>query len=55
MEKVILLADKNSNSWDFAEKIQNYIKSKTKVKIPLEEVSINILEIKKLICIFQKT
>ena len=28
MEKVILLADKNSNAWDFAKKIQRYLKDK---------------------------
>jgi len=40
MDGVILLADKNSPSWDFAEKIQRYIKEKKEVEVPLEEVSI---------------
>ncbi len=41
MEKIMLLADKNSNSWNFAEKIKNYFEKEKKFKIPLEEVSIN--------------
>ena len=40
MEKVILLADKESKAWDFAEKIRTYIQDERKVSIPLEEVSI---------------
>lgn len=41
MEKVMLLADKNSKSWDFSEKIKNYLEKEKKFEIPLEEVSIN--------------
>ena len=40
MEKVILLADKESKAWDFAEKIITYIQDEKEVSIPLEEVSI---------------
>jgi len=40
MDKVILLADRNSKAWDFAEKIRKYIQDKKEVSIPLEEVSI---------------
>lgn len=40
MDKVILLADKNSNAWDFAEKIQTYIQINKGILIPLQEVSI---------------
>ncbi len=40
MEKVILLADKESKAWDFAEKIRTYIQDEKEVSIPLEEVSI---------------
>lgn len=40
MEKVILLADKESKSWDFAEKIRDYILNVRKIYTPLEEVSI---------------
>ncbi len=40
MEKVILLADRDSNSWEFAEKIQKYIEEKRDMQIPLEEVCI---------------
>jgi len=41
MERVVLLADKKAQSWDFALKIQNYLKQKRDISIPLEEVSIN--------------
>ncbi len=37
----MLLADKNSKSWDFSEKIKNYLEKEKKFEIPLEEVSIN--------------
>jgi len=40
MDKVILLADKNSKAWDFAKKIQKYIQYNKQIFIPLEEVSI---------------
>ena len=40
MDKVILLADKNSDAWDFAEKIQNYFIKEIRFFIPLEEVSV---------------
>lgn len=40
MENVVLLTDKNSKAWDFAEKIQQYIQYKEHVNIPLKEVSI---------------
>lgn len=40
MDKVILLADKSSKAWDFAEKIKKYIQEKKEISIPLEEVSI---------------
>jgi len=41
MEKVILLADKNSSSWGFAEKIQNYIQTSKETKVSLRGVSMN--------------
>ncbi|HLD37941.1 MAG TPA: ribose-phosphate pyrophosphokinase-like domain-containing protein, partial [Candidatus Nanoarchaeia archaeon] len=41
MDKVILLADKKSDSWNFSEKIKNYLKKEKGFKIPLEEVSID--------------
>lgn len=40
MDNVILLADRNSRAWDFAEKIREYIQEKKRVFIPLIEVSI---------------
>ncbi len=40
MDKAVLLADPNSKSWDFAEKIQKYIQEKKQVYIPLKEISI---------------
>ncbi len=40
MDKVILLADKISKAWDFAEKIRKYVQDKKEISIPLEEVSI---------------
>lgn len=40
MNDVVLLADPNSKAWDFAEKIQNYIREEKKVDIPLKKVSI---------------
>ena len=41
MDKMILLADRNSNAWDFSKKIQKYIEEKYKIKIPLMEVEIS--------------
>lgn len=41
MNKVILLADKKSNSWDFAEKIRDYIQKEKETPVHLKEVSIN--------------
>ncbi len=41
MKDVILLADKNSKSWTFAEKIQNYLKEIKECDVPLKEVEIN--------------
>ncbi len=42
MENVILLADKNSNAWDFSKRIQDYIE-KTKFKeIPLYDLPISL-------------
>ena len=41
MDKMILLADRNSNAWDFSNKIQKYIEEKYKIKIPLMEVEIS--------------
>lgn len=41
MDGVILLADKNSKSWAFAEKIQTYLKEQKQCEVPLKEVSIN--------------
>jgi ribose-phosphate pyrophosphokinase len=38
MEKVVLLADPNSKAWNFAEKIQEYIKEHYKVSIPIQQV-----------------
>jgi len=40
MNEAILLADKNSKAWSFAEKIKNYIKEEKDINIHLEEVSI---------------
>ncbi len=40
MEKVVLLADKNSTSWMFAEKIQNYLLGEKDIDVPLKEVFI---------------
>ncbi len=40
MENVILLADSNSVSWKFAEKIKNYISTRYLVDVPLRNVSI---------------
>jgi len=40
MREVILLADKNSNAWGFAEKIQSYIKETKELILPLCEVQI---------------
>jgi ribose-phosphate pyrophosphokinase len=40
MKEVVLLADKNSEAWDFSTKIQKYIQDKKEILIPLEEVSI---------------
>ncbi len=40
MDKVVLLADPESRAWDFAEKIQKYIKKEKGEFIPLQAVSI---------------
>jgi len=40
MEKVVLLADKNSDAWRFAEKIQNYFIKEKQFFIPLEELHV---------------
>jgi ribose-phosphate pyrophosphokinase len=40
MGEVILLADRNSGAWDFAEKIQDYIEKTKNLLIPLKEVNI---------------
>ncbi len=40
MQEVVLLADKNSKSWDFALKIQKYIFEKYETQFPLSEVCI---------------
>lgn len=40
MKGVELLADKDSKAWDFALKIQKYIKEKKELDVPLKEVSI---------------
>jgi ribose-phosphate pyrophosphokinase len=41
MNGVILLGDKNSKSWEFAERIQNHLKKISDYDIPLREVTIN--------------
>ncbi|MDP2672330.1 MAG: ribose-phosphate diphosphokinase [Nanoarchaeota archaeon] len=41
MDKVIILADKMSNSWNFSEKIKDYLEKEKGFKIPLEEVEIS--------------
>ncbi len=41
MKRVVLLADKKSKAWDFAEKIQDYIIGQKRALVPLKEVSIN--------------
>ncbi len=48
MDNVILLADKNSPSWDFAEKIKEYIRIKKEVEVPLEEVCIEFFRNKEI-------
>jgi ribose-phosphate pyrophosphokinase len=40
MEEVILLADKNSAAWDFAEKIQKHLEQTRNIAVPLQDVSI---------------
>jgi ribose-phosphate pyrophosphokinase len=40
MNDVELLADKNSRAWDFALKIQKYIKETKDLDVPLKEISI---------------
>jgi len=40
MKEFELLADKNSKAWDFALKIQKYIKEKKEIDVPLKELSI---------------
>lgn len=40
MDKAVLLADPNSKAWDFAKKIQDYIKETKQIYIPLREISI---------------
>lgn len=40
MGDFILLADKNSKSWEFAQKIQNYIQTQKEYTVPLEEVEV---------------
>jgi len=42
MGEVILLADKSSKVWDFAEKIQEYIQKTKNLLIPLKEVDITV-------------
>lgn len=41
MNDVVLLADKNSKAWDFAEKIQRYIQERKETFFPLKEVDIS--------------
>ena len=41
MKDVILLADPNSKAWEFAKKIQKYIKDTKEETVPLYEISIN--------------
>ena len=41
MERVILLADKQSKSWEFTQNIQKYIQEEKGVLIPILEVQIN--------------
>lgn len=40
MKEVELLADKDSNAWDFAVKIQDYIRTEKNSEVPLKEISI---------------
>jgi len=40
MDDVVLLADKGSNAWEFAKKIQIYILEKKEILLPLQEVLI---------------
>lgn len=40
MERVVLLADKNSNAWGFAEKIKDYLEKNKQVKLPLLELEL---------------
>ncbi len=40
MENLVFLADKKSNAWDFAEKIQQYIKSTKQEEFPLYNIPI---------------
>ncbi len=41
MEEFVLLADLNSNAKGFAEKIQNYIKTKREMDVPLYELNVS--------------
>jgi ribose-phosphate pyrophosphokinase len=40
MDKVLLLADPNSNAWDFAKRIQKYILETKNFLLPLQEISV---------------
>jgi ribose-phosphate pyrophosphokinase len=48
MENVILLADKNSNAWGFAEKVKEYIKESKKEKIKLQSIPIGLFRNKEI-------
>ena len=42
LDNLVLLADKTSNVWDFAEKMKEYICRKIQQEIPLREVSVKL-------------
>lgn len=40
MKKLVLIADRKSNAWDFAKKIKDYLSQEKKTNVPLEEIEI---------------
>jgi ribose-phosphate pyrophosphokinase len=48
MEDVILLADPNTTAWDFAEKINNYIKTEKDEEVPIVKLGIEVFRNKEI-------
>ena len=48
MENLVLLADKNSNAWDFAEKIRDYINENKKEDVALHNIPISLFRNKEI-------